>query len=187
MTNFIQTTYFDDLELCDELIEYFEKNKQSFQGQSSGGVNKNIKDSTDCHLTDDYLLNRYMASLMRSAEEYAETFPYSNNYDPWGIVEPINIQKYAPGGGYYQYHTERGSADGIQSSRHLVFMTYLNNVSDCGETQFFHQDIEIHPEKGKTIIWPADWTHTHKGIPSLTETKYIVTGWFNYFATGENK
>lgn len=186
MTNFIQTTYFDDLDICDELINYIETSNKSFQGQSSTGVDKHIKDSIDCRLEDDYLLNRYMASLMRSAEEYAETFPYSNNYSPWGIVEPINIQKYAPRGGYHQFHTERGGADGIQSSRHLVFMTYLNNVSDCGETEFFHQDMHIHPEKGKTIIWPADWTHTHRGIPSLTETKYIVTGWFNYFATGEN-
>ena len=126
-----------------------------------------------------------MASLLRSAEEYVEKFPYANNYDPWGIVEPINIQKYLPGGGYYEYHTERGSANGVQSSRHLVFMTYLNDVSDCGETQFLHQDYQVHPEKGKTIIWPADWTYTHRGIPSLTETKYIVTGWFNFFATGE--
>ena len=60
-------------------------------------------------------------------------------------------------------------------------MTYLNDVNDGGETEFIHQGMQIHPEKGKTLIWPADWTHTHRGIPSPTETKYIVTGWFNFF------
>ena len=31
-----------------------------------------------------------------------------------------------------------------------------------------------------TVIWPVDWTYTHRGIVSPTETKYIATGWFNY-------
>jgi len=32
-----------------------------------------------------------------------------------------------------------------------------------------------------TLIWPTDWTFTHRGVPSLTEEKYIVTGWFNFY------
>jgi len=30
---------------------------------------------------------------------------------------------------------------------------------------------------GKVIIFPADWTFTHRGIVSKTQTKYIITGW----------
>ena len=59
-------------------------------------------------------------------------------------------------------------------------MTYLNDVTHKGETEFFHQKIKIKPEKGLTLIWPTDWTFTHRGIPSPTEEKYIVTGWFEY-------
>jgi len=59
-------------------------------------------------------------------------------------------------------------------------MTYLNTVEDGGETEFFHQQRSISPQKGLTVIWPADWTHTHRGVPSPTETKYIITGWFNF-------
>jgi hypothetical protein len=59
-------------------------------------------------------------------------------------------------------------------------MTYLNDVQDAGETAFYHQDVLIKPEKGLTLIWPSDWTFTHKGIPSPTEDKYIVTGWFSF-------
>jgi hypothetical protein len=65
-------------------------------------------------------------------------------------------------------------------SRHLVFMTYLNDVTDGGETEFFYQKLKVKPEKGLTLIWGADWTFTHRGITSPTQTKYIVTGWFNY-------
>ena len=45
-------------------------------------------------------------------------------------------------------------------------MTYLNDVNDYGETEFYYQKLKIKPEKGKTVIWCADWTHTHRGISS---------------------
>ena len=35
-------------------------------------------------------------------------------------------------------------------------------------------------KKGKTLIWPSDFTHTHRGQKSPTQEKYIATGWFNH-------
>ena len=34
--------------------------------------------------------------------------------------------------------------------------------------------------KGLTIIWPADFAWTHKGIVSPDQEKWIATGWFKY-------
>ena len=59
-------------------------------------------------------------------------------------------------------------------------MTYLNDVENEGGTEFPNQNIIIKPQKGKTLIWPADWTYSHKGIVAPTEDKYIITGWFDY-------
>jgi hypothetical protein len=59
-------------------------------------------------------------------------------------------------------------------------MTYLNDVTDGGETEFFYQKLKIKPEKGLTLIWPSDWPWTHRGIPSHTEDKYITTGWVHF-------
>ena len=59
-------------------------------------------------------------------------------------------------------------------------MTYLNDINDGGETEFLYQNIKIKPRKGLTLIWPADWTFTHRGNFAPSEEKYIVTGWFNY-------
>jgi hypothetical protein len=36
------------------------------------------------------------------------------------------------------------------------------------------------PRKGLTLIWPAIWTHPHRGVVSPTQTKYIATGWWMY-------
>ena len=63
----------------------------------------------------------------------------------------------------------------------MVFMTYLNDVTDGGETEFYHQQLKIKPKKGLTVIWPAGYTHVHRGITSNTETKYIATGWYGYY------
>jgi hypothetical protein len=59
-------------------------------------------------------------------------------------------------------------------------MTYLNDVPRGGETEFLYQGIKVEPKKGLTLIWPADWTHTHRGLPAPTD-KYIITGWLNFF------
>ena len=100
------------------------------------------------------------------------------NQDSWGMVEPINIQKYLKNGGFKKFHSEKFGSS-IALKRHLVFMTYLNDVEDGG-TSFKYQGIDIPAKKGLTLIWPAYWTHTHKGIISKTKEKYIVTGWLNF-------
>ena len=72
---------------------------------------------------------------------------------------------------------ERGGL--AKADRHLVFMTYLNDVVDGGETEVSSEN-EIKPEKGLTVICSTDWTYTHRGLTSPTQTKYIATGWFNF-------
>ena len=47
--------------------------------------------------------------------------------------------------------------------------------------QFLYQHHFEEPKEGKLVIWPSDWTHLHRGIPSLTQTKYILTGWFTHY------
>ena len=46
--------------------------------------------------------------------------------------------------------------------------------------EFKNQGITIPATKGLTLIWPSEWTHTHKGVISHTSEKYIVTGWFGF-------
>ena len=59
-------------------------------------------------------------------------------------------------------------------------MTYLNTVTNGGGTEFVYQKREIQARQGLTLVWPAHFTHTHRGIPSMTEDKYIITGWLEF-------
>ena len=54
------------------------------------------------------------------------------------------------------------------------------DIDDGGGTEFKLQKMKVKAEKGKTIIWPSDWTHTHRGIVSPSKEKYIVTGWWSF-------
>ena len=56
---------------------------------------------------------------------------------------------------------------------------YLNTVTDGGGTYYAEYDKTIDAVEGRLCIFPAFWTHTHKGIVSNT-FKYIATGWHVY-------
>jgi len=59
-----------------------------------------------------------------------------------------------------------------------VFLcVFLNDVDEGGETEFLYQNKRIAPKKGRMVIWPSSFTHTHRGNPPLSGSKYIITGW----------
>lgn len=177
--NFIAGWYIDH-EICDELIEYHKNSDEKFEGKIGRGIVKEVKDSTDVKLKDHELLLAYYGRIKNVAHEYIKKYPNSNEYSPWGIDEDMLIQHYKPGQGFLSWHTERSVLYWPVSARHLVFMTYLNTLTDGGETEWFHQNLKIKPEKGLTVIWPVDWTFTHRGVTSNTQEKYIATGWFSF-------
>jgi len=170
---------------CDNLIKCFNENSKFHkQGVIGGGfLDKEIKDSTDLevfHLNDNINVVNYYIELDKCIQKYKEKYSFCNeNQSQWAMVESPIIQKYPPGGGYKKWHYENnGHPQSIK--RHLVFMTFLNNVKSGGETEFFYQKEKFKAKKGLTLIWPAEWTHTHKGIVSKKHEKYIITGWISY-------
>jgi hypothetical protein len=180
LNNFIGGWYLSDTTICDDIIDYFNSSSDKAPGKYGKGYNSKHKDSVDVQLFGD-LKYEYIQVLRKITAQYVEKYPFCNEYGSWGIVENINIQYYKPTAGFHGFHTERTSYTSEHGVfRHLVFMTYLNDVTDSGETDWLHQKIKIKPEKGLTVIWPVDWTFTHRGITSLTQEKYIVTGWFSF-------
>lgn len=172
--------YYMNSKFMDNLINFFELNKKlHFKGKMGNNeVRPKDKKSTEIFLDDQNpFASIYIKSLMGILDEYLKTFVYADKHQPpFKIREYIKLQKYKPNEGFYTWHFENG----LLRNRHLVFMTYLNDVKNGG-TEFLYQKTKIEAEKGLTLIWPADWTHTHRGVVSKKETKYIVTGWFNCY------
>ena len=82
---------------------------------------------------------------------------------------------------YSSWHCESGSHN--FSDRALVYTLYLNDDFEGGETEFKYQKYKEVPEAGNLVIFPAGFTHTHRGAMLITGTKYIVTGWMFFAQT----
>jgi hypothetical protein len=93
-------------------------------------------------------------------------------------ISSIKIQKTLPGEGYHVWHCE--SATKNLSDRFIAFGLYLNTVEEGGETEFLHQHKRFAPIRNRLLIWPAQFTHTHRGNPPLKGEKYLLTGWVGF-------
>ena len=85
------------------------------------------------------------------------------------------LQKTKPMEGFHNFHCEDMSFN--TSNRTMAWMVYLNDVEEGGETEFLYQQRKFTPEKGTVLIWPASYTHPHRGNPPISD-KYIATGWY---------
>jgi len=188
--NFIGEWNIDNNILCEKIVKFFHTSEYSKlnkrPGHTFNGISAQQKKSTDLSVSVENLnnievLNNYIKELQKICYNYIQKYKWCNQYYPWTILEDVNIQYYLPSEAYYSWHTERFSSVFPHNNRHLVFMTYLNTVTDGGETEFYYQNLKIKPEIGKTLIWPSDWTHTHRGLPSPSQEKYIITGWYSFY------
>jgi len=194
--SFIHGCYILDL-ICDDLIKYFDENPDRHESgitycadSNTHGIkntekNVNVKESTEISFCtnqneeDAKILSEYIRSLNLCIQEYEYKYERAKTLVTYASTETINIQKYEPSEGYKVWHCERYGIS--QQTRCFAFMTYLNDVPDGG-TEFMYQKLISPAKKGLTMIWPSDWTHTHKGQISSTHKKFIITGWLNYTA-----
>jgi hypothetical protein len=172
--------------LCDELITYFEAHIAEQQIGITGGCrDQYAKDRVDICITPNELnlpgmelFKTYINSLYICYKDYLVQWPFLEGIGKKLEIGAFNFGRYQKGQHFQKIHTERASLDSLH--RVLVWMTYLNDVDEGGETYFSHYDINVQPKKGLTIIWPAEWTHAHRGNVLLGESKYMLTGWMNF-------
>jgi len=183
--NFIGSWTIEPSLICDDIISYFEINKpKQKSGKSASGLNLEIKDSIDMTINPKEIIlpgneafKRYFDQLFECYKNYVEQWTFLNKISERLEIGSFNIQRYKPGQHFKEIHTERLSLESLH--RIFAFMTYLNDVKEGGSTYFSHYDLEIKPRKGLTLIWPAEWTHAHKGNIIKEGSKYIITGWMN--------
>lgn len=177
-------------EFCDMAMGQFDRavsmgyglNRQDFEG-----VGSHIKD--DMAITTGMNVEMPAEYLDRVHREFLTKFwtdiypHYSAKYSALNDVDKHTIfcqklQRTAVGGGYHVWHSEH--AKGMNRNRLLTYILYLNDVDEGGETEFLYLHKRYKPKKGTLIISPSNFTHTHRGNPPLSNTKYILTGWVEF-------
>ena len=109
---------------------------------------------------------------------YVRKFGIISKLEHHNITE-IKIQHTKPGGGYHVWHPEN-TGNNLHKNRFLVFVLYLNDVEEAGETEFLYLKKRCQPKRDRLVVFPAGFTHTHRGNPPLSGDKYILTGWVEF-------
>ena len=185
--NFIGSWNIENDKLCNEIIQFFEENKSMQRvGITATGYDPKIKQTTDMVIQPSDLKNKkyslfnsYFNLLKDCFLDYRNQYPFlKHKFFSRTHIGNFNVQKYNSGDHFSHLHSERVSLDSLH--RLFAWMTYLNDVDDSGTTNFEYYDIKVKPEIGKTLIWPAEWTHAHTGSILKSGTKYIITGWIQF-------
>ena len=173
---------------CKEIINWFE-NQSLIRGVCMGSnhtIAVDLKSKSDWELpygktifTNKTFVDLIIRdALIKYVPFYRKSYPSVDTIDSWSVCDQYNIQKYDPGDGYHSLHCENTGESTTQ--RVLAWMIYFNTVTDKGGTYFSAYNKTINAKEGRLVIWPAYFTHTHKGVVSKTQTKYIATGWHYY-------
>ena len=136
--------------------------------------------------------------ITKAIERYKKDYPFIDELAAWKLRSWYNIQYYSEGEGYNALHCEHASRwkninnhelknldsltaedHSIAGDRMLVWMIYLNDAQSG--TEFPHQATTIKPKEGRVVVWPAYWTHPHKGVTPNKGDKYIATGWCSFY------
>jgi prolyl 4-hydroxylase len=120
-------------------------------------------------------VDAYFKFLNKCLKRYVEK--YGIEFKGTVYNDIFKIHKVRKSEGFHSWHYERAIPSTID--RIMAYMTYLEAPKEGGETEFLHQSLRIKPIVGRTLIWPAGYTHMHRGNPPIDGEKMYITGLFN--------
>ena len=157
---FIQDNFLNDIE-CDKLIDYYHKNKDKI-------VTKN--NYIFCNMQPNKFFKKKLSKI---SSMYIEKYPEANiTFDKW-YLEELRIKHFKPKNSFDNWHSEHQVSTPL---RMLALQIYLSSHK-CG-TEFYRYKTII-SKKGRLAIWPAYFTHTHKGqVCPDNLNRFILSGYY---------
>lgn len=178
MDNFIRTyENMIEKEFCNELIDWFEfsstKGLLHNRASTDGLMRKDKQIPIDANRP---VWAEYVYSKMAPCiQKYADDFPWLKGLNLISSICIMQSTEPMTGDGYHTWHCEKSNYN--NSDRVLAWLLYLNDVEEGGETEFLYQGIRVAPKAGSLAVWPAGFTHVHRGNPPLKNKKYVISGW----------
>ena len=179
-----------DTTICSEFIKYFNAISEAGLTMSSmdiaypdpqdlrklGSVRKDEVVHIPSGLPISCFPNGMAQSIWSKISECYTIYNNKYNIDKQWASHSFNICRVLPTGGYHGWHHEHTFYD---SGRILAWMIILEAPERGGGTEFLHQSVNIEPRVGQLTMWPAGFTHKHRGNPPLEGQKTYLTGWFH--------
>lgn len=164
-------------EFCERVVDYFESDP-SRQQRNGANVRAGLAESSWLEmdltqLTEFNFRNMILNCLRHYKGVYEKHCRIRPGLPEPGDLAPLILKRYDPGGhDRFQPHFD---AIGDVCDRYLVFLWYLNDVRDGGETEFLDLDIRSRPTAGKLLMFPPYWMYRHTGRPPVSNPKYILS------------
>jgi len=167
-------------ELCQRMIASFQTLVR-FQRPNGEGVRDGLDDSRWTELdigplSDAGFRTMLLANMHAHLARYVETLGLTIPVPATERTSELIIKRYRPGGGErFQPHFD---SIGEVCSRYLVFLWYLNDVAEGGETTFVDLGMEVKPKAGRLLVFPPYWMFQHAGRAPVSNDKYILSTYF---------
>ena len=156
--------------MCNGVV--FKEDHDKLHNRDHYTINFN-NDSEYNLLSGDNLSLHFLPKIKKPIDDYLKKFSTLGREKL--LIYDTKVKKIPIGGGFHDWHYEN---PGVQtSSRKLVAQLYLNTIEEGGETEFLYINKRIKAVQGRLIIFPAAFTHTHRGNPPIGQDKYIVSTW----------
>ncbi len=175
-------------DVCEDIIRRFEEDKEhQFAGNVGDGAMKRVDNSIKVcteititgysHWTD--IDKIFCESVGSTLGVLGDKYPGLAGAGSEVEDEGYRIKRYLANGiDKFDPHSDVGGLGNCH--RLLIFIWYLNDVEEGGETKFPVHGITVKPKQGRLVTFPPFWTHLHQGMPAISGPKYTVGGWLNY-------
>ncbi|WP_297926063.1 2OG-Fe(II) oxygenase [Metallibacterium sp.] len=166
-----------DRGFCDQLIVQFEEMKDRWYrggtAQMSGLAESSWAELNISTFADDAFKGFFLSLIDKYLSEYNNRLKLTRSVPLRPRYEDLRMKKYSVAANdKFQPHFD--STD-IHPLRYLVFLWYLNNVADGGETEFCDLGIRVQARAGRLLMFPPYWMYQHAGLPPLSNDKYILS------------
>ena len=172
-----------------DLTKYIYINKKSLSEEISNEIidlyNSDTKKEFNNKLTFDIFDNSNICKLLlkeieKNVKNYIKHLNKNNiiyiaNFNELKLEKMI-IQKYDKSEIINKYKDELVDNNTSKEISQLIFLLYLNDVEEGGETEFLQGEYIVKPEVGKMVIFPSCWTFPHSGKIPISSDKYILIG-----------
>lgn len=162
---------------CEQLVEGFERTVAE-QRRSGRGVLPGLEGSAWTELdigqvADQAFLGFFLAKIDEALERYNRDVHLTIPVPIRPRTDRLILKRYRPGGEEgFQPHFD--SIDAV-AGRYMVFLWYLNDVADGGETEFCDIGRKVEARAGRLLMFPPYWMYQHAGLPPRSGDKYILS------------
>jgi predicted 2-oxoglutarate/Fe(II)-dependent dioxygenase YbiX len=177
--------------LCEDIIRHSETKEWADSqvvgkyADNTDAVGRTLREQRDSQ-QQSYPANRFpevhapmLGWFARCLNSYLAMFPSANDFPAFSVYEHYQVVRYLDGQAFHAVHNDYYPY-GSLNRRHLTGVAFLNDVAVGGELVFPQQDRRVKPAPGNLVIFPSGWTHAHKTLPPVGQSRYVFQVWWGF-------